>query len=391
MVYSGAFNSTVVKIDLTGSSTTNPKISTGIGGNGVMIIESAVTSEGGNGKRFRIGNGTADEGQYASIRILDASALGVNGTQPVTVLGDHNVNGRFELANNIAFAKPIDLQGRSDNTVGGTAYDNSQYAAIWNFSGNNTINSAFTLTDSSTGTGNNFNFGSASGKLTVTNNLTFGPGGATGAPVLTFQGAGDGEFAGAVSGSNSLVKLGDGVLTMSGANAYSGSTSVQDGTLRANIAFFSDTADISIASGAILDLNFTGTDDVHSLFLNGVLQAPGFYGVGGLGASYFSGTGQLHVLAGALHPGDFDSDGDVDGADFVAWQTHFPTPSGATLADGDADGDGDVDGADFVVWQTNFPFSPGPATSPVPEPNAWILGLLATTGLTFGKWSPHKK
>jgi ELWxxDGT repeat protein len=55
---------------------------------------------------------------------------------------------------------------------------------------------------------------------------------------------------------------------------------------------------------------------------------------------------------------DFDGDGDVDGADFVAWQTNFPKASGATLAQGDADGDGDVDGADFVVWQTNFPTSP---------------------------------
>jgi T5SS/PEP-CTERM-associated repeat protein len=76
-------------------------------------------------------------------------------------------------------------------------------------------------------------------------------------------------------------------------------------------------------------------------------------------------------------PGDFDSDGDVDGADFVAWQTNFPKASGATLAEGDADGDGDVDGADFVVWQTNFPFTPGPGSSPVPEPAGWILLLAA--------------
>lgn len=67
---------------------------------------------------------------------------------------------------------------------------------------------------------------------------------------------------------------------------------------------------------------------------------------------------QPHVI-----PGDFDSDGDVDGADFVAWQTHFPTAAGATLATGDADADGDVDGADFVVWQTHFPTSPSAASS----------------------------
>ena len=41
----------------------------------------------------------------------------------------------------------------------------------------------------------------------------------------------------------------------------------------------------------------------------------------------------------------------------------------------DADADGDVDGADFVVWQTNFPFAPAPAASPVPEPGAFWLGV----------------
>ena len=54
-------------------------------------------------------------------------------------------------------------------------------------------------------------------------------------------------------------------------------------------------------------------------------------------------------------PADFDSDGDVDGADFLLWQAGYPTDSGATLADGDADGDGDVDGADFLIWQANYP------------------------------------
>jgi hypothetical protein len=77
------------------------------------------------------------------------------------------------------------------------------------------------------------------------------------------------------------------------------------------------------------------------------------------------------------HPGDFDLDSDVDGADFVAWQTSFPTVTGATLSQGDADGDGDVDGADFVVWQTNFPFAPGPGAAPVPEPSAFLIAALA--------------
>jgi hypothetical protein len=92
-------------------------------------------------------------------------------------------------------------------------------------------------------------------------------------------------------------------------------------------------------------------------------------------------TSQLYtngVISVASHPGDFDLDGDVDGADFVAWQTNFPTATGATLAQGDADGDGDVDGADFVIWQTNFPFTPGPGAAPVPEPaSVFILTTCA--------------
>lgn len=82
-------------------------------------------------------------------------------------------------------------------------------------------------------------------------------------------------------------------------------------------------------------------------------------------------------------PGDFDGDGDVDGADFVVWQTNFPASSGHTLATGDADNDGDVDGADFVVWQTHFPFTPGPGASPVPEPNSMLLIAIATFAVHF--------
>ncbi|MCC7085921.1 MAG: hypothetical protein IT427_13040, partial [Pirellulales bacterium] len=86
-------------------------------------------------------------------------------------------------------------------------------------------------------------------------------------------------------------------------------------------------------------------------------------------------TGEVTLLLIGSTSGDFDADGDVDGADFVAWQTHFPTPSGATPADGDADADGDVDEADFVRWQTNFPSAPSPSAAPVPEPATWLLAL----------------
>ena len=52
--------------------------------------------------------------------------------------------------------------------------------------------------------------------------------------------------------------------------------------------------------------------------------------------------------------GDFDGDGDVDGADFLSWQRGFGLTGGATSGDGDGNGDGKVDGLDLSVWQSEL-------------------------------------
>jgi hypothetical protein len=101
---------------------------------------------------------------------------------------------------------------------------------------------------------------------------------------------------------------------------------------------------------------------------------------------FTDGTSGVFTAQLPRQPGDFDNDSDVDGSDFVAWQTNFPLASGATFAMGDADGDGDVDGADFVVWQTNFPTSPGGAASPVPEPAGVLLALAAGVALVWVRY-----
>ena len=76
------------------------------------------------------------------------------------------------------------------------------------------------------------------------------------------------------------------------------------------------------------------------------------------------GTGFARIVGGIVDIGafesqtlvpsaDFDTDGDVDGADFLAWQRGFGTAS-PTPSEGDADFDADVDAADLGIWQTNF-------------------------------------
>ncbi|MCH7751227.1 MAG: DVUA0089 family protein [Planctomycetes bacterium] len=52
---------------------------------------------------------------------------------------------------------------------------------------------------------------------------------------------------------------------------------------------------------------------------------------------------------------DFNGDGFITGADFLAWQRGFGTLApNATRADGDADGNQDVDGDDLDVWQLQY-------------------------------------
>ena len=92
--------------------------------------------------------------------------------------------------------------------------------------------------------------------------------------------------------------------------------------------------------------------------------------------------GSITVLLPPLLQGDFDSDGDVDGDDFLAWQAGFGIQNGATPADGDADGDGDVDGDDFLTWQAQFGSIAGTASAAVPEPTSIaILFVWAAAGM----------
>jgi hypothetical protein len=132
-------------------------------------------------------------------------------------------------------------------------------------------------------------------------------------------------------------------------------------------------------------MNYGGTQTGTFATFDDLVDSPAGPNTVKLSINYGTGSASSIVLKvdsiQTAQAGDFDGDGDVDGADFVSWQTNFPTASGATLAQGDADGDGDVDGADFVVWQTNFPFTPGPGASPVPEPSALLLAAMTGIGL----------
>jgi len=92
---------------------------------------------------------------------------------------------------------------------------------------------------------------------------------------------------------NSLIKIGSGTLTLS-SNAYTGNTTVSAGTLsiaQTNLAFSSI---VTVAGVAVLNLNYTGTNVVSELVLNGVIQPNGVYKSTTPGG-YITGSGAIQV------------------------------------------------------------------------------------------------
>ena len=125
--------------------------------------------------------------------------------------------------------------------------------------------------------------------------------------------------------SGSLVKIGSGTLSLSGSNSYVAGTAISQGTLQAshdgalgrwtvnvtangvltlqngvNNDYIADTAALSIVTGSLVNLNFTGNaDTINALLIDGVAQVPGFYGSSASGAqhplSQFTGTEKILV------------------------------------------------------------------------------------------------
>ncbi len=93
----------------------------------------------------------------------------------------------------------------------------------------------------------------------------------------------------------SLVKTGVGTLVLAGTNAYTGTTVASNGVLRlAGPAVLPPAANVSILSGASVDLAYVGTQTVHTLTVNGNQKLEGVYGASRL-SPYLTGAGFLRT------------------------------------------------------------------------------------------------
>ncbi len=100
--------------------------------------------------------------------------------------------------------------------------------------------------------------------------------------------------------SGGLTAIGSGVTTLSGANTYTGNTTVSNGTLEIANAVLYPYSTVSVAIGATLQLGFATTNTVASLVLNGVSQFVGVYNNANT-PTYITGTGSL-LVTGVSNP-----------------------------------------------------------------------------------------
>lgn len=89
-----------------------------------------------------------------------------------------------------------------------------------------------------------------------------------------------------------LTKTGQGTLRLDGVNTYPGPTTIEAGTLSITSSYINPKSILTIADQAVIDLDYTGTNIIRQLIVNGVEQAAGVYDNT---SSFISGTGTLTV------------------------------------------------------------------------------------------------
>lgn len=316
-VGSTAFNQT---LELGGTSADNGVTGVISNGDGAALV--AVTKS--NSSTWTITNtntytGNTQIGTLNGAGVLRAAASGALGGGTIVFDGSGGAPGptsRLELVNNITLANNIALYQRNNTS-----------AAILSVSGNNILSGAIDLNAG----GSAGNIQAEADLLTLSGNIA-----TTTAVVrnLHLGGAGNGLASGMISngtGTVTVTKEGAGTWTLSGANSYTGSTTVSDGTLSISQAVLADAATVNVAAAAVLILTHGATDTVDRFFIGGVEQAAGTWGSLTSSATNktarITGTGILLATNGAFG--------------YNSWASSFgldPLTDGAPGFDKDLDG-----------------------------------------------------
>ncbi|MEO7098238.1 MAG: autotransporter-associated beta strand repeat-containing protein [Luteolibacter sp.] len=274
--------------------------------------------EGGNGTLNVSGTGTVTTGEFASVRVAQAGGAGV-----------------------------VNLNGGTLQTSGVAKGGGS--SAVVNFNGGTLKASAYQSVSGLTHA-----YVKAGGAVIDTNGFD----GWVGQDL-------EGDI---VSTGGGLTKNGAGTLTLAGANTYTGNTKVNAGTLSINSACLADSADVTIAAGATLNLDHGDTDTIGSLIIAGAPVAfPALYRASdanggsapGTPLDSLTGTGKLQVT-GPATPG------------YAGWAASHV---GGAASNQDTDQDGVANGVEYFM---------NAATGFTANPSVVVTGAVRTVTWTNG-------
>jgi hypothetical protein len=219
----------------------------GNGGSGAVVVRYEGSSLGGIGGTVTAGSGTAAGYTLHSFTTVGNGNFDMSGVDLSTRLGAVQ-NGVISGTGNLSFSGPGSLTLNAANTHSGTT---RAVAGTLNLGNVNALqNSTLDMNAADSGvvglalTGQTYNIAGLQG----TRGLDLGSN-----TISVGSNNGSTTYAGVLSGTGGLTKVGTGRLELDGTNTYAGATNVNGGTLAINGNNSAATGAVNVASGAVLE------------------------------------------------------------------------------------------------------------------------------------------
>jgi len=302
------------------------------GGFSIIDVSTGVSASidariSGTGGLTKIGSGTlnlAGLNSYAGLTSINAGTLRLStvGTIVGAVQNDATFNNEGvvtgEVTNTGTLISTGRLNGGLVNAAGASASIAGQVNGAFSNSGSVTLTGATTgiggFTQTASGTLNLGSFSTTLGSLSGSGSVQLGSG-----TLTTGSDNGSTSFTGMISGGGDLIKTGTGTFTLSGANSYTGLSTINAGTLAL-------AAGGAIAGAVQNNASFTNAGSVAGLVTN----AGALASTGTLGGGLANASGAVAAIAGQLN-GAVTNSGTITLTGTTTGIGAFTQNAGATL------------------------------------------------------------
>ncbi|TAJ38655.1 MAG: autotransporter domain-containing protein [Reyranella sp.] len=212
----------------------------------------------GTGGTLALGTGTLTANSASSTSlsaaITGSGAFVKQGTGTLTLLGANTYSGGTTVSAGALQGNTTSLQGAIVNNASVAFNQSSNGTYAGNMSGSGGLAKLGAGTVILTGT-NSYTGGTTVSGGVLQGHTTSLQGAIVNNASVVFDQASAGTYAGNMSGSGGLTKIGAGVLTVSGSNSYTGGTTVSAGTFRLGSSTALPTMGALTVNGGIFDLN----------------------------------------------------------------------------------------------------------------------------------------